>query len=175
MKKTEQHSSTASPNIFGVGAIANESWPPVKRGRCGHCGNWRCIVSAAKTFILLLCLAFATVTNAGTVTLAWDPSPSVVVGTNGGGSYTNYFTITNYTVYYGVASATYTNTVLAGANLMATVSNLLSGPTYYFAATATDDEGLESDYSSEVSTEIPLAPPTGLIIFGNMSGGGIHL
>ena len=71
------------------------------------------------------------------VTLAWDPSP----GTN---------VIANYNVYYGVASATYTNVVAAGTNTAMAISNLVAGATYYFAATAVDTSGLESDYSSEV-------------------------
>ena len=61
----------------------------------------------------------------GTVTLAWDPSS----GTN---------VITNYNLYYGVASATYTNVVAAGTNTTVSVSNLVEGTTYYFAATAVD-------------------------------------
>ena len=81
---------------------------------------------------------------AGTVTLAWDASS----GTN---------VIANYNVYYGVASGTYTNSVSAGTNLTVSVSNLVEGTTYYFAATAVDTDGLESDYSTEVSTLIPLS------------------
>jgi len=86
---------------------------------------------------------------AGTVTLAWDASS----GTNA---------IANYKVYYGAASATYTNSVAAGTNLTVSVSNLVVGTTYYFAATAVDTSGLESDYSTEVSTMIapPNQPPT---------------
>ena len=80
----------------------------------------------------------------GTVTLAWDPSP----GTN---------VIANYNVYYGVASATYTNVAAAGANTTVSISNLVEGATYYFAATAVDTSGLESDYSTEVSTLIPIS------------------
>src|ERR1039458_4473272 len=100
------------------------------------------------TFAALAPLAaFAT----GTVTLAWDPS----TGTN---------IIANYNVYYGVASATYTNVAAAGTNLTVSVSNLVEGATYYFAATAVDTFGLESDYSTEVSTLIPIKttnqPPT---------------
>jgi hypothetical protein len=87
----------------------------------------------------------------GTVTLAWDPSP----GTNA---------IANYNLYYGVASATYTNVVSAGTNTTASVSNLVEGATYYFAATAVDINGLESAYSTEVSALIPVKltnqPPT---------------
>jgi len=86
---------------------------------------------------------------AGTVTLAWDASS----GTNA---------IANYKVYYGAASATYTNSVAAGTNLTVSVSNLVVGATYYFAVTALDTSGLESDYSTEVSTAIssPNQPPT---------------
>jgi hypothetical protein len=87
----------------------------------------------------------------GTVTLAWDPSP----GTNA---------IANYNLYFGAASATYTNLVSAGTNTTVSVSNLVEGATYYFAATAVDTNGLESDYSTEVSTLVPVKltnqPPT---------------
>jgi hypothetical protein len=72
------------------------------------------------------------------VTLAWDAS----VGTNA---------ITNYIVYWGVSSRTYTNQVAASTNLSVTVSNLATGAMYYFAATAVDSNGLESAYSDEVS------------------------
>jgi hypothetical protein len=99
----------------------------------------------------LLALAPLAALATGTVTLAWDPSP----GTNA---------IANYNLYYGVASATYTNVVSAGTNTTASVSNLVEGATYYFAATAVDINGLESDYSTEVSTLIPVKltnqPPT---------------
>ena len=99
----------------------------------------------------LLALAPLAALATGTVTLAWDPS----TGTD---------TITNYNLYYGVASATYTNVVSAGTNTTASVSNLVEGTTYYFAATAVDTNGLESAYSTEVSTLIPVKltnqPPT---------------
>ena len=80
----------------------------------------------------------------GTVTLAWDASP----GTN---------IIAAYKVYYGVAGRMYTNVLSAGTKLTLSVSNLVVGQTYYFAATAVDTSGQESDYSNEVSTLI--APP----------------
>ena len=99
----------------------------------------------------LLALAPSAVLAVGAVTLAWDPSAS-----------TN--TIASYNLYYGVASATYTNTVSAGTNTTLSISNLVEGATYYFAATAVDTDGLESDYSTEVSALIPVKltnqPPT---------------
>jgi hypothetical protein len=88
---------------------------------------------------------------AGTVTLVWDPSS----GTN---------VIANYKVYYGSASRTYTNVTSVGTATTLSVSNLAVGTTYYFAATAVDAYGLESDYSAEASTVIPISttnqPPT---------------
>ncbi len=87
---------------------------------------------------------------AGSVTLAWDASTSP--------------NIANYKIYYGVVSATYTNSVSAGANLTVSISNLVAGKTYFFAATATDTDGLESDFSTEISALIPVKltnqPPT---------------
>ncbi len=86
---------------------------------------------------------------ASSVTLAWDPSPA----TND--------VITNYNIYYGVASATYTNVAAAGTNLTVSISNLVQGATYYFAATAVDTNGLESDYSTELAyTNVTVTPPT---------------
>ena len=108
--------------------------------RCGR--RAALLILLWTTFAVLTPMAaFAT----GTVTLAWDPS----AGTN---------VIANYNVYYGVASATYTNVVAAGTNTTVSVSNLVEGTTYYFAATAVDTAGLESDYSTEVSAVINRAP-----------------
>jgi hypothetical protein len=75
------------------------------------------------------------------VMLAWDASESIRV--NG------------YRVYWGPASHTYTNSVDAGADLSVIVPRLLSGTNYYFAATAYNASGLESDYSDEVSCVVP--------------------
>jgi len=83
------------------------------------------------------------------VTLAWDPSPDPqVVG---------------YRVYYGVASGNYTNSAAVGAVTNATLTGLVVGPTYYFAAKAFDGSGAESIFSNETSYT-PVAasnqPPT---------------
>jgi hypothetical protein len=91
----------------------------------------------------LLALTPLSALATGTVTLAWDPSP----GTN---------TIASYNLYYGGASGTYANVVSAGTNTTVSISNLVEGATYYFAATAVDTDGLESDYSTEVSALIPV-------------------
>lgn len=86
---------------------------------------------------------------ASSITLAWNPSS----GTN----------IAGYRIHYGGSSHSYTNMVSAAASTTATVSGLKDGTTYYFAATAYDSSGLESDYSNEASTTTPAPtnqPPT---------------
>src|SRR5207247_1885874 len=84
------------------------------------------------------------------VTLAWDPSTD-----------TN---VVSYTVYYGTASGAYANSLSAGASTTATVTGLLAGTTYFFAATAVNAAGLESPFSNETSYSVPEAPVNHLTI-----------
>jgi hypothetical protein len=80
------------------------------------------------------------------VTLAWDPNPDTnVVG---------------YNVYYGVASHTYPNRIDAGNEAKVTISGLIGGVTYYFAVTAYDSRGQESDFSAEISYTVPVKSPS---------------
>jgi hypothetical protein len=89
------------------------------------------------SFAVMQLSAFA----AGSVTLAWDPSTDPVV--------------TGYNVYYGGASGTYTNKICAGNATNATISSLVQGTTYYFAATTYAASGIESSFSSELSYLVP--------------------
>jgi hypothetical protein len=90
--------------------------------------------------------AFSTSMPAGPiVTLAWNQSADPAVA--------------GYNIYYGGASGDYTNTINAGNATNAPVSGLVAGLTYYFAATAYDDVGDESVFSSEVSYTVPEALP----------------
>jgi hypothetical protein len=75
--------------------------------------------------------------SAADVTLGWDINPSA--------------TVVGYKVYYGVASRVYTNGVNAGATNILTITGLTAGTRYFFAATATDNLGQESPYSSETN------------------------
>ena len=75
------------------------------------------------------------------VSLAWDPSPDS--------------TVTGYRIWYGPASATYTNSVTLGNVTNATVTGLICGHRYFMAATAFDATGLESDFSNEISVSLP--------------------
>lgn len=104
--------------------------------------------------LAFLCLWSPSPVAASSVSLAWDAStdPSAA----------------GYNVYFGSASRSYTNVVDAGNGTSVTVSTLVPGATYYFAATTYNASGLESDYSIEVSYTVPPLdmnhPPTLAII-----------
>src|SRR5882672_7349355 len=85
------------------------------------------------------------------VKLAWNANPSQdVVG---------------YVLYYGAVTGTYTNANDVGPTTNAVVSGLIDGVTYFFAVTAYNGLGLESDFSAESSyttgTATGTAPPPG--------------
>ena len=78
----------------------------------------------------------------GSVMLAWNPSTNPIV--------------TGYNIYYGGASGTYTNEISVGNATNVTISGLIQGDTYYFAATTYSALGVESPFSSEVSYTVPI-------------------
>ena len=75
------------------------------------------------------------------VTLAWDPNTEP--------------DLDGYRIYYGYSSRAYEYSVDVGNQTEYTLSELEDGETYYFAATAYDIYGNESDYSEEVSWTSP--------------------
>ncbi len=77
---------------------------------------------------------------AGQVTLTWDPNPEQ--------------DLAGYRVYYGSTPGAYTNFVEVGAVNLGTVPDLMEGDVYFFAVTAYNLEGLESDYSNEVALTV---------------------
>jgi hypothetical protein len=100
----------------------------------------------------------ATVFASANVTLAWNSvSDPNVAGFN---------------IYYGGVSGTYTNKTSVGLVTGLTISNLVNGSTYYFAATTYGAAGAESAFSSEVSYTVPAAPanqPPTLNAIGNLT------
>ena len=85
--------------------------------------------------------------------MSWDPSPDA--------------NVSGYNVYYGPSSLRYTNMLVVGNSTTLLVAGLVEGATYYFAATAFDLAGVESDLSNEVlytvpggGTNNPHLPPT---------------
>jgi hypothetical protein len=65
--------------------------------------------------------------------------------------------VTGCNVYFGVSSGNYTNMINAGNVTNATVSGLVAGVTYYFAATTYDSAGDQSGYSTEVAYTVTTA------------------
>lgn len=96
--------------------------------------------------LILLPLLVAGVALAANVKLGWDANSEP--------------DIAGYRLYYGVVSAAYNQTVDVGTNITATASNLQSGLTYFFAVTAYNTSGLESEFSNELSLTIASKPPT---------------
>jgi predicted phage tail protein len=93
-----------------------------------------------KRFAVFCCsLLYCTALLAADVSLAWDASVTP--------------TVTGYKVYVGTASRTYGTPTTIGNVTTHTVTGLIAG-TYYFAVSAFDAQGNESDYSNEVSQVI---------------------
>jgi hypothetical protein len=90
---------------------------------------------------LLLMLSIMVPPPTQSVILAWDPSPDP--------------TVVGYNAYYGSDSGVYTNRIDVGNVTSVVISNLSQGITYYFAVTAYNGAGLESDPSAEVSYTVP--------------------
>lgn len=86
---------------------------------------------------------------ASSVPLAWDASTSS--------------NISGYKVYYGNASRSYSTIKTIGNQTTYTVDGLGMG-TWYFAVTAFDKDGNESDFSNEVSKFIAESSPSSLIL-----------
>ncbi|HAV63985.1 MAG TPA: hypothetical protein DCY13_16665 [Verrucomicrobiales bacterium] len=107
----------------------------VAGGRVNHLAAFIVAVTALSTF---------DTRASGRVTVAWDPNPE-----------TN---ITHYHVLYGTASRSYPLRQTVQGLTSTTISNLQSGVTYYFAVTAENSHGLESDPSVELSYQVPATP-----------------
>jgi hypothetical protein len=103
---------------------------------------WRRLGAAGSglLFTFALCLPFSAIAS-GTVTLAWNASNDPLV--------------LGYNLYCGGVSGVYTNIIAAGNATNITVSGLVGGRKYYFAATTTGILGLESIFSGEVAYVVP--------------------
>ncbi len=66
--------------------------------------------------------------------------------------------LAGFKVYYGKSSGTYDLVIDVGNRFDYTVNGLTEGETYFFAATAYDFSGNESDFSNEVIYGVPEVP-----------------
>jgi len=79
--------------------------------------------------------------GAGSVNLVWNASPDAEVA--------------GYNVYYGTASQSYSSMIPVGNECDQHDFRFGRGSTYYFAVTAVDATGIESDFSNETSSSVP--------------------
>jgi hypothetical protein len=122
-----------------LGEINRHTWrysEPLKTGRFPRTTRHSLL------FLFLLLLAFLllfTLTpdlRAAEVTLAWDPNPEP--------------TVQGYRVYYGKSSGFYTGVVDVGNRTECVITGLDPGTTYFFACTAYNSSGDESNFSGEI-------------------------
>ena len=100
--------------------------------------------------IISLIISSAVYAGDQSVTLAWDANPESDIAA--------------YIIYSGTNSGAYTQATNVGNITRATVYGLEDGVTSYFALTAVNTAGLESDYSAEVSNVIPFKPVSPVVI-----------
>jgi hypothetical protein len=93
--------------------------------------------------VLLAMVLIPSLVHAGELKLAWDPNTET--------------DLAGYRIHYGSASRNYDQVMDVGDNTSCTVSGLVEGRTYYFAATAVNREDIESDFSNEVRATISSA------------------
>ena len=118
-------------------------------------GNILSVRLFLRFFSIFLFSLFSVAAQANEARFGWSPNAE-----------TN---LAGYKIYYGTASRSYTNSVDVGnppavnGQVNASLSGFTGGATYYFAATAYDTDGFESDYSTEVVWTAPVvvvSPPT---------------
>ena len=121
-----------------------------------------------RALVLVLFSALATLpAMAQSVMLGWQPSPDPKAA--------------GYNIYYGTTSHIYTSKVSVGNVTNVTISGLIIGDTYYFAATTYDSANQESGFSNEAVYANPTnAQPTltalnGVVINENASAQTIAL
>jgi len=103
----------------------------------------RFFFSSVLSLLVLLLFFWIGSAYSAQVTLAWDPNTDP--------------DLAGYRIHYGLLSDQYSNSVNVGNQTSYTLSNLTDGKTYYFAATAYDQAGYESDFSDEVVYSAPPA------------------
>ena len=105
----------------------------------------RALAAIASWCAFLLLLFAAVPAWAGGIKLAWDAAASPpVVG---------------YKIYFGPAAGNYPSHVDVGNTTAYTVTGLVEGATYHFAATAYDAMGGESGFSNDVAATVPYSAP----------------
>ena len=137
-----------------LGSISGQTFPLPKRFRVQRSKVQRfrnlervpCAVRLVPLVFLLFALPLSAA-QAAVVDLEWDPNTAPELA--------------GYKIYWGTSNGNYTSSKDAGNNTICTITGLNEGTTYYFAATAYDSEGAESDYSNQISHTVPFSDSDG--------------
>src|SRR5207245_9008613 len=106
-----------------------------------------CLALFVTCALTALCLLAPASSSAAQVTLAWDPNTEP--------------DLAGYKLYYGTSSGPYQFSVDVGNLTSYTLSGLLEGRIYYFAATAYNSSLGESGFSNEaIKALADVTPPT---------------
>ena len=156
----EQQARDRAPVFFAL--IGNKTKRTLTHGRSTRPRGADCGSSARRRSGALLLWAIASLlvacggashgttagpTRFGSVTLAWDAVSAPDVG--------------GYTLYYGTDHGLYSQSVNVGHVNTYTLTGLIIGATYYFAATTYDTSNYEGPYSDEISATIPDSDTSG--------------
>lgn len=98
-----------------------------------------------KTTIFYFLILVPLILKAGEVTISWDSNSEP--------------DLSGYKIYYGNSSRGYQSQVYVGNITSYRLSGLDAGKRYYFAVTALDFSGNESDFSQEAEAVIAESPP----------------
>lgn len=102
-------------------------------------------MSIVLTAIVTLLFLYTSPAFTYLVTLSWETPTKNADGTP-------LTDLQGFRVYYGASSHNYSHNIDVGNVTSYTANSLVSGVTYYFAVTAYDSSGNQSNYSNEVST-----------------------
>lgn len=111
-----------------------------------------------KTICILILLFCAVLSDAASITVAWDPptSTNVIVG---------------YRVFYRTSTNIAYGPFQITGGLQHTITNLAAGTNYFIVVAAVDSSGLQSVYSEQVESTTPTPnvpnPPTNLRVITN--------
>jgi len=97
--------------------------------------------------------------------MSWDPPTTNTDGTP-------LTDLAGYKVYFGITSQNYSHTMDVGNVTVYTVGNLTEGLVYYFAVTAYDTSGNESEYSNEASKTMQFTQQYTLTVNKGGTGSG---
>ena len=99
-------------------------------------------------FIITSIISISSLSQAASVSFSWTPNTEI--------------NLAGYNIYYGTSSGSYSSVTKVGLpeivdnKVSTTLNDFSEGTIYYFAATAYDIDGFESNYSQEIQWTVPI-------------------